>query len=160
TQVETLLNYILVFCFGLSLGWRLWAKNPPLDDTPPEGIRTFIIVVLVGIAFACFVDPNIFGLYGVAVFLGFFGQVILSFVAVATSKLRDQDSLLDGRQLRPMRSLTAGFALPGAGETGAPTVPLWMRACETYKLWIELGPPVTRPDEMPLEMGSPDSRFR
>ena len=163
-NLRQLLPYLLpwgalAFWIGLWAGRRLWGKSPPLDNIQPGGLRCFLEVIGFG---ACIrlMGADSLGPYGIGLFLGFFGPVLFSFVEVAASKVRDEDSLLDGRQLRPMRSVTAGIAPLGAEDVAA-TMPLWVRPGDTVKLWVELGPPVTRPDEVPsVTSGNPSSRLR
>ena len=135
----------LLFCIGLWAGWRLWAANPPRDKFQAGNLLSFLEVIGFG---ACVrvIGANSLGPYGIGLFFGFFGQVLSAFVQVAASKVRDREWFLDERQLRPMRSVAAGFA-PADREGVSATTPLWIRPGDTYKLWLEVGPPVTRADE-------------
>lgn len=159
-SLEYLLFWGGALFLGLSAGRVLWAKCLPRDEVQSTTIVNFLFLTIGFVASMGFLKTDGLGPYGIGLFCGLFSKFFSTFVQIATSEVRGGDWFLDGRQLRPMRSVTAGIPPPDF-EGAAATMPLWIRPRDTYKLWIELGPSVTRADELPVTISNdPKSKLR
>jgi hypothetical protein len=156
----TIFDVIIRGYAGLWFGWNLSAQTVPRNTFQPANLLTLVGVLGAGVYLGLIAGADAFGVYGVGLFFGFFTHVLVSLALVAISKNRDFDWFLDGRQLRPMRVMTAEFT--PAESRDVPAAPaLRTVAGRTYDFSLELGPPVARADEVPsVSSTSPNSRAR
>jgi hypothetical protein len=99
----TLLALFGAGTFGVLIGWYVYYINRHRSDE----IRLSDLVTLVGILgggsiLALFpAGSDLFGAYGIGLFVGFFGYLFILYLQVRRSPNFDNDWFLDGRRKRP-----------------------------------------------------------
>jgi hypothetical protein len=97
-------------CFGALFGWYTYYVNRYRRGEVQLGDLATLLGVLGGAAvLALFpAKSDLFGAYGIGLFLGFFGYFLLLVVMVAKSKDYDINWFLDGRRKDPPE----GWSIP------------------------------------------------
>ena len=115
-QPATLIQLLGAGCFGAIIGWHVYYLNRHRRDA----VQLTDLVTLVGIlggAGILKVFPeasDLFGAYGIGLFVGFFGYLLMLVRLVSVSRNFDFDWFLDGRSKRPEGpyEIPAGVAQP------------------------------------------------
>lgn len=91
------------FCFGALIGWYAYFLNRHRTDAVQLSDLTALIgAVGGGAVLALFpAASDLFGAYGIGLFVGFFGYLLVLVILVARSEAFDWDWFLDGRRSRP-----------------------------------------------------------
>jgi hypothetical protein len=102
-QNATLLQLLGAAGFGVLLGWLTYYVNRYRKSDVQLGDLVTVVGVLGGGAIlALFPEgTDLFGAYGIGLFVGFFGYLAVLVVLVARSSNFDWDWFLDGRRKRP-----------------------------------------------------------
>ena len=97
------LQLVGAFCFGVLIGWYAYYLNRHRTDAIQSSDLTALIgAVGGGAVLALFpAASDLFGAYGIGLFVGFFGYLLVLVVLVARSDAFDWDWFLDGRRSRP-----------------------------------------------------------
>ena len=100
--------------FGALLGWYLYYINRYRTDAIKLGdLVTLVGVVGGGAVLALFpAKTNLFGAYGIGLFVGFFGYFVTLLIMVALSKNFTVDWFLDGRRKKLKEDETLGGVAP------------------------------------------------
>ncbi|MEJ2746755.1 MAG: hypothetical protein P8183_02385 [Anaerolineae bacterium] len=98
-------------CFGFVIGWFVYYVNRyRKGDVQFSDITTLIGILGGGAILALFeAQTDLFGAYGIGLFVGFFGYFLFLTLWVALSKNFTVDWFLDGRRKKP----TGSFEIPG-----------------------------------------------
>jgi len=90
--------------FGFLIGWYVYYINRyRQSDVQLSDVVTLIGAVGGGAILALFPQgSDLFGAYGVGLFAGFFGYLLMLAVLVAVSDNFDRDWFLDGRRKKPI----------------------------------------------------------
>ena len=101
--------------FGILIGWYVYYINRHRKaEIQLSDLVTLIGVLGGGAILAIFpAGSDLFGAYGVGLFLGFFGYFLVLIVLTAMSKNFDVDYFLDGRRKKPTRP----YYIPGGTES-------------------------------------------
>ncbi len=96
--------------FGFVVGWFVYYINRyRKGDVQFSDITTLIGILGGGAIMALFkAETDLFGAYGIGLFVGFFGYFLFLTLWVSLSKNFTVDWFLDGRRKKP----TAGFEIP------------------------------------------------
>jgi hypothetical protein len=108
--------------FGTLIGWYVYYINRYRKrDVQLTDLVTLIGVLGGGSILAIFpARTDLFGAYGIGLFIGFFAYFIVLTILVGISKNFDVDWFLDGRR----KELAKGYERPGDPSGSAPNVPL------------------------------------
>lgn len=110
--------------FGALIGWYVYYINRYRKSDVQLGDLTTLIGVLGGGAvMALFpAKSDLFGAYGLGLFVGFFGYFLALVILVGVSKNFDADWFLDGRRTPPPTGHLPDDVRPGmgAGDGGGP----------------------------------------
>jgi hypothetical protein len=89
--------------FGTLIGWYVYYINRYRKaDVQLSDLVTLIGVLGGGSILALFpARTDLFGAYGIGLFIGFFGYFLVLIILVSISKNFDADWFLDGRRVRP-----------------------------------------------------------
>lgn len=123
----TVLELIGAAGFGVILGWFTYYVNRyRKSDVQLGDLVTLVGVLGGGAVLALFpAGSNLFGAYGIGLFLGFFGYLVVLIALVARSPNFDWDWFLDGRRKRPEppsyipESVTPTQRALGESDTGS-----------------------------------------
>lgn len=128
TDPVVLLERLGAGAFGVIIGWFVYYINRyRKGDVQFSDITTVIgIIGGAGILAIFKQGTDLFGAYGIGLFIGFFAYFIILAGLVANSKNFDADFFLDGRRKRP----TGDFYIPGTEEPGGGQHP-YFRAPQT-----------------------------
>lgn len=107
--------------FGVIIGWYLYYINRyRKGDVQLSDLVTVIGILGGGAVLALFpARTDLFGAYGIGLFIGFFSYFLILLVLVSISKNFDVDWFLDGRRKRPEK----GYYIPGEKEGTVPGGP-------------------------------------
>lgn len=116
------------FCFGALIGWYAYYLNRHRTDAIQLSDLTALIGAIGGGAVLALFPAasDLFGSYGIGLFVGFFGYLLVLVLLVARSDVFDWDWFLDGRRSRPdPRTHFGASDAPqrpmGDGEPSAPS---------------------------------------
>jgi hypothetical protein len=103
TQVASTIQLIGAGAFGALIGWYVYYINRYRKaDVQLNDLVTLIGILGGGAILALFpTGTDLFGAYGVGLFLGFFGYFIALIILVRISPNFDADWFLDGRRKKP-----------------------------------------------------------
>ena len=103
TQVASAIQLIGAGAFGALIGWYVYYINRYRKaDVQLNDLVTFVGVLGGGAILALFpAGTDLFGAYGVGLFLGFFGYFVALIILVRISPNFDADWFLDGRRKKP-----------------------------------------------------------
>jgi hypothetical protein len=103
TQVASTIQLIGAGAFGALIGWYVYYINRYRKaDVQLNDLVTFVGVLGGGAILALFpAGTDLFGAYGVGLFLGFFGYFVALIILVRISPNFDADWFLDGRRKKP-----------------------------------------------------------
>lgn len=109
------LQLLGAFGFGAILGWFLYFTNRYRKEVELGDVATLAGVLGGAAILALFpAKTDLFGAYGIGLFVGFFGYFVVLGILVARSPNFDRDWFLDGRRKAP----GAGQLIPpGTAET-------------------------------------------
>jgi hypothetical protein len=97
--------------FGAIIGWYVYYINRYRNsDVQFSDLTTVIAIIGGGVVIQLFNTPNLFGAYGIGLFLGFFGYFVSLLLLIKSSDNFTADFLLDGRR-RVLEG--TGFYIPG-----------------------------------------------
>ena len=120
SEVATTLQLWGAGCFGALIGWYVYYINRYRQaDVQLSDLVTLIGVLGGGAVLAVFpARSDLFGAYGIGLFVGFFSYLFLLGILVRFSSNFDRDWFLDGRRKRPVEP----YYIPGEfkGETHPP----------------------------------------
>jgi hypothetical protein len=104
--------------FGALLGWYVYYINRYRKaDVQLSDLVTLIGILGGGAILALFpARTDLFGAYGIGLFIGFFAYFLALIILVGISKNFDVDWFLDGRRKKPGDT----YYIPGGGETLPP----------------------------------------
>jgi hypothetical protein len=108
--------------FGILIGWYVYYINRYRKaDVQLSDLVTVIGILGGGAVLALFpAGSNLFGAYGIGLFIGFFGYFLVLVVLVSVSTNFDVDWFLDGRRIKP----ELPYEIPGeVTPTRRPMVP-------------------------------------
>jgi len=90
-------------CFGAIIGWYLYYINRyRTSEVRLEDLVTIVGALGGGAVLALFpASSDLFGAYGIGLFMGFFGYLVVLAINVRRSKNFDADWFLDGRRKKP-----------------------------------------------------------
>jgi hypothetical protein len=96
------LPLIGAFCFGALIGWYVYYVNRYRRGEIQFSDIATLVGVIGGASILVLFDPKtpLFGAYGVGLFVGFFGYLIVLVIMVRQSANFDVDFFLDGRRKR------------------------------------------------------------
>lgn len=119
TQVASTIQLIGAGAFGTLIGWYVYYINRYRKaDVQLNDLVTLIGVLGGGAILALFpAGTDLFGAYGIGLFVGFFGYFIALIILVRISSNFDADWFLDGRRKRPKEP----YYIPG--EIVTPPLP-------------------------------------
>jgi hypothetical protein len=102
--------------FGAIIGWFIYYVNRYRKAEIQFSDITTVVGIIGGAAILSLfkAETDLFGAYGIGLFIGFFGYFVSLVVLVAMSRNFDADFFLDGRR----RVLDGGYYIPGPGEPG------------------------------------------
>lgn len=108
--------------FGTLIGWYVYYINRYRKrDVQLTDLVTLIGVLGGGSILAIFpARTDLFGAYGIGLFIGFFAYFIVLTILVGISRNFDVDWFLDGRR----KELAKGYERPGDPSGSQPNVPL------------------------------------
>lgn len=125
TEAASRLQLLGAGGFGAIIGWYVYYINRyRKSDVQLSDLVTIIGVLGGGAILALFpAGTDLFGAYGIGLFLGFFGYFLALAIMVAVSRNFDVDWFLDGRRIWPVQ----GYEIPAEqrqttsamGETGS-----------------------------------------
>lgn len=117
TQVASTLQLVGAGGFGALIGWYVYYINRyRTAEIKLNDLVTLIGVLGSGAILALFpAATDLFGAYGIGLFIGFFGYFIIVAILVRTSENFDADWFLDGRR----KTLPEDYYIP---EEVKPTV--------------------------------------
>jgi len=89
--------------FGALIGWYLYYVNRHRTDTVQISDVGTVVAAIGGAAILAIfpAKTDLFGAYGIGLFAGFFGYLLVMSVIVATSNKFDREWFLDGRRKKP-----------------------------------------------------------
>ncbi|MBK8426294.1 MAG: hypothetical protein IPL27_10170 [Lewinellaceae bacterium] len=97
--------------FGCLIGWYVYYINRyRKGDVQLSDLVTLIGVIGGGSVLALFKEgTDLFGAYGIGLFIGFFGYFLVLLLLVGISRNFNADWFLDGRRIKP----SGDFEIPG-----------------------------------------------
>ena len=103
SQSASLIQLLGAGGFGALLGWYVYFINRYRKSEVHLGDLLTVVGVLGGGGILALFPQrtDLFGAYGIGLFLGFFGYLVVLIVLVARSKNFDFDWVLDGRRKEP-----------------------------------------------------------
>ena len=103
TQVASTIQLIGAGAFGALIGWYIYYINRYRKaDVQLNDLVTLVGVLGGGAVLALFpAGTDLFGAYGIGLFIGFFGYFVALIILVRISANFDADWFLDGRRKRP-----------------------------------------------------------
>jgi len=115
TQAASSIQIIGAIGFGILIGWYVYYINRHRKaDVQISDLVTLVGVLGGGAILAIFpARTDLFGAYGLGLFLGFFGYFLILIILVTLSPNFDFDWFLDGRRIRP----EPPYYIPGGDET-------------------------------------------
>jgi len=119
TQVASTVQLIGAGAFGALIGWYVYYINRYRKaDVQLNDLVTLVGVLGGGAILALFpAGTDLFGAYGIGLFLGFFGYFVALIILVRISPNFDADWFLDGRRKKPKEP----YYIPG--EIVTPPLP-------------------------------------
>lgn len=114
----SLLQMIGSGCFGALIGWFVYYINRyRKEDVQFSDLTTVLSILGGGAIMALFpAQSDLFGAYGIGLFLGFFGYFLILNGMVKRSTNFDVDWFLDGRRIAPKDNQVS----PGVADTIRP----------------------------------------
>ncbi len=111
TESASTLQLLGAGAFGIIVGWYVYYVNRyRKSDVQLGDLVTIIGVIGGGAVLALFpAKTDLFGAYGIGLFIGFFAYLIVLAILVGVSKNFDVDWFLDGRRKIP----SGDYAIPG-----------------------------------------------
>jgi hypothetical protein len=102
-QTATALQVLGAMGFGILIGWYVYYINRYRKADVQLGDLVTLVGVLGGGAIMAIFPArtDLFGAYGIGLFIGFFAYFFVLIVLVSVSKNFDVDWFLDGRRVRP-----------------------------------------------------------
>ena len=103
TAMATTLQALGAIGFGVLIGWYVYYIN----RYRKAGVELGDLATVVGIVGGAVIltlfpaGSDLFGAYGIGLFIGFFGYFLVLIILVAVSENFDVDWFLDGRRIRP-----------------------------------------------------------
>jgi hypothetical protein len=103
TQVASTIQLLGAVGFGALIGWYVYYINRyRTADVQLNDLVTLVGVLGGGAVLALFpAGTDLFGAYGIGLFIGFFGYFVVLNILVRISANFDTDWFLDGRRKRP-----------------------------------------------------------
>lgn len=94
----TVLQFLGAGGFGALIGWYVYFVNRYRDEVKLNDLGVVAGVIGGGAILKLFPEgTDLFGAYGIGLFVGFFGYLVMLFVLVSLSDNFDKDWFLDGR---------------------------------------------------------------
>jgi hypothetical protein len=129
SETTSTLQVLGAMGFGALIGWFVYYINRyRKGDVQWSDLTTLIGILGGGAILALFPEQtDLFGAYGIGLFIGFFGYFVFLMVWVRISKNFTVDWFLDGRRRMPKgdvqipegwRPATASMEAPDAGDSG------------------------------------------
>ena len=117
TQVASTIQLIGAWTFGALIGWYIYYINRYRSaEIQLNDLMTLVGVLGSGAILALFpAATDLFGAYGIGLFIGFFGYFIIVAILVRGSENFDADWFLDGRR----KTLPEDYYIP---EEAKPTI--------------------------------------
>ena len=119
TVAASILQLFGAGCFGALIGWYVYYVNRYRKGDVQLGDLTTMIGVLGGGAILALfpASSDLFGAYGIGLFVGFFGYYVALLIKVRLSPNFSVDWFLDGRRKKPSDD---EIIPPGTAETVRP----------------------------------------
>jgi hypothetical protein len=103
-------------CFGILMGWYLYYINRyRKEEIKLNDLLTLVGILGGGAILTLFpAKSDLFGAYGIGLFIGFFGYFLSLLIFVSMSPNFDHDWFLDGRRKRPVEPffIPEGVVIP------------------------------------------------
>jgi hypothetical protein len=101
--MATTLQALGAIGFGVLIGWYVYYINRYRTGGVELGDLATVVGIVGGAAILALfpAGSDLFGAYGIGLFIGFFGYFLVLIILVAVSENFDADWFLDGRRKRP-----------------------------------------------------------